>query len=118
LYWKGASEPRPEDAGVKLRCRILWTLSLLATSIPLFAKTWYVRPDGGTRYSINMPNGQCDGTADAPYPGSGTNKHCAYNDFRYMWDDRSGRVGSGAWVIAGGDTVLIRGCHAIPGQPN
>ena len=87
-------------------------------SAPLFGKTWYVRPDGGTRYSSNVPAGQCDGKTDAAYPGSGVNRHCAFNDFRYMWDDDSGRVGAGAWVMAGGDTVLIRGCKAAAGQSN
>jgi len=32
-----------------------------------FASTWYVRPDGGTRNSTNITNGQCDGTADVSY---------------------------------------------------
>jgi Putative Ig domain len=79
---------------------------------------WYIRPDGGTRYSSNVTTGQCDGQADVPYPGSGTNQHCAFNDFRYLWDDNSGAVGQGTWVIAGGDTVLVRGCTALPGQQN
>jgi len=78
--------------------------------------TWYVRPDGGTRYSSNVPTGQCDGQADVAYPGSGTNQHCAFNDYRYLYDDNSGATM--AWVIAGGDTVLIRGCAALPGQQN
>ena len=82
------------------------------------SQTWYVRPDGGTRYSANVPAGQCDGLADVAYPGSGTNQHCAFNDLRFMWDDDSGAVGHGTWVIAGGDTVIIRGCSALPGQQN
>ena len=69
--------------------------------------TWYIRPDGGTRYSANQTSGQCDGLADAPYPGSGTNQHCAFSDYRYLWDDQS--YSNDAWVIAGGDTVIIRG---------
>jgi hypothetical protein len=80
--------------------------------------TWFVRPDGGTRYSSNVPNGQCDGKADVAYGGTGTNQHCAFNDVRYMWDDDSGQVGAGTWIIAGGDTVVIRGCSALPGQQN
>ncbi len=80
--------------------------------------TWFVRPDGGTRYSSNVPAGQCDGLADVAYPGTGTNQHCAFNDFRYMWDDDSGMVGQGAWIIAGGDTVVIRGCTALSTQMN
>jgi Putative Ig domain len=69
--------------------------------------TWYVRPDGGTRYSATMPTGQCDGKADTAYSGTGTNQHCAFGDYRYLWDDQS--YGSAAWVIAGGDTVILRG---------
>ncbi len=69
--------------------------------------TWYIRPDGGTRYSANQTAGQCDGKADVKYSGSGTNQHCAFKDPRYLWDDQS--YGNDAWVIAGGDTVIIRG---------
>jgi hypothetical protein len=87
----------------------------LAITISRF---WFVRPDGGTRHSANVPNGQCDGLADVAYPGTGTNRHCAFNDFRYLWDDDSGMVGAGAWVISGGDTVVIRGCSALPAQQN
>ena len=69
--------------------------------------TWYVRPDGGTRYSPRATNGQCDGKSDAAYGGSGTNQHCAFNDYRFLYDDQS--YGNSAWVIAGGDTVILRG---------
>jgi len=41
------------------------------------------------------------------YSGTGTNQHCAFKDPRYLWDDQS--YGNDAWVIAGGDTVIIRG---------
>jgi hypothetical protein len=69
--------------------------------------TWFIRPDGGTRYSANQTAGQCDGQADVAYSGSGTNQHCAFNDYRYLYDDGSWQ--NSAWVIAGGDTVIIRG---------
>ncbi len=69
--------------------------------------TWYVRKDGGTRYSAHATKGQCDGKADAAYGGSGTNQHCAFNDFRFLYDDQS--YGNSAWVISGGDTVILRG---------
>lgn len=82
-------------------------LLLGSTCIPVFAKTWYVRRDGGTRHSTGAPKGQCDGQADAAYPGSGTNRHCAFNDYRYLYTDAS--YGNSAWVIAGGDTVILRG---------
>jgi hypothetical protein len=78
-------------------------------------KTWYVRTDGGTRYSSNMTSGQCDGQGDMPYPGIGTNQHCAFNDVRWLWQDGSyptGSFPSYGWVISGGDTVLIRGSIA------
>ena len=69
--------------------------------------TWYIRPDGGTRYSANVPTGQCDGQADVAYSGTGTNQHCAFNDYRFLYDDQSYQ--NSGWVIAGGDTVIIRG---------
>ncbi len=75
--------------------------------------TWYVRPDGGTRYSSNVTTGQCDGKADAPYSGSGVNQHCAFNDVRMLYTDGTYATGTSfpawGWVIAGGDTVIIRG---------
>jgi hypothetical protein len=75
--------------------------------MPAFGTTWYVRKDGGTRYSAKSPMGQCDGKADAAYRGSGVNQPCAFKDYRYLWDDQS--YGNDAWVIAGGDTVILRG---------
>ncbi len=67
-------------------------------------KTWYVRPDGGTRYSATVPTGQCNGTANVAYPGSGVNQNCAFNDVRYLWADGTQ---NGSWAISGGDTVII-----------
>ena len=78
--------------------------------------TWFVRPDGGTRYSSNVTAGLCDGQADVAYPGTGTNQHCAFNDVRYLWMD--GTYGNSQWVISGGDTVVIRGCAALSSQQN
>ncbi len=78
-----------------------------------YSETWYVRPDGGTRYSSNVPHGQCNGKADAPYPGSGVNRPCAFKDVRMLWQDGTYTNGTNfpawGWVIAGGDTVIIRG---------
>jgi len=91
---------------------------LLLISTQLHASTWYVRSDGGTRHSAKVTDGQCDGKADAAYPGRGVNQHCAFNDVRYLWND--GSAGSSfpswGWLIAGGDTVVVRGCAARPGQ--
>ncbi len=69
--------------------------------------TWYVRADGGTRYSMTNQSGQCNGQADVAYPGSGVNQACALNDPRYLYSD--GTAAPYQWVIAGGDTVLLRG---------
>jgi hypothetical protein len=75
--------------------------------------TWYVRPDGGTRYSTNMTAGQCDGKGDLPYSGSGVNQHCAFNDVRFLWADGSYNYGTTfpgwGWIGSGGDTYIIRG---------
>ena len=88
------------------RLVLLCLLSILGSSAAR-AETWYVRPDGGTRFSVNAKEGQCDGKGDLPYPGKGVNKHCAFGDFRYLWDDRAS-YGKLPWAIAGGDTVIVR----------
>jgi hypothetical protein len=92
--------------------KLFFAFVLGIASLPLSAATWYVRPDGGTRYSKNA-NGQCDGTADAAYPGSGNNKHCAFKDVRYLWSDGSYTYGKElpgwGWIGSGGDTYIIRG---------
>ena len=91
---------------MKLRRNALYSLLIVLFSLPLFGETWFVRKDGGTRYSSNTHSGQCDGKTDAAYPGSGTNRHCAFNDYRFLWDDQS--YGNSKWVIAGGDSVILR----------
>ena len=101
---------------MKLRRRILWLLLATLASTPLFGERWYVRPDGGTRYSSKVTSGQCDGKTDAPCSGKGVNQHCVYSDFRYLLDEDRGGVGQGAWVIGGGDTVIVRGCKALSSQ--
>jgi hypothetical protein len=81
--------------------------------LPLYGTTWYVRTDGGTRYSENITKGQCNGKADKVYPGKGVDQPCAFKDVRMLWQDGSYTYGtkfpSWGWVIAGGDTVIIRG---------
>ncbi len=96
--------------------RIIGSLLLLLAVLPLSAETWFVRQDGGTRYSARVHGGQCDGKADAPYPGKGVNQHCAFSSAQYLYLD--GTYGISKWVIAGGDTVVIRGCAALPGEQN
>jgi hypothetical protein len=73
--------------------------------------TWYVRPDGGPRDSpgrraAGLPS-VCDGQADAAPVGPAQGQHCAFNDYRFLWDDQT--FNNDAWVIAGGDTVIVRG---------
>lgn len=93
---------------MKMLSKLLCLSSLLLAASSLFATTWYVRSDGGTRYVPSAKTGQCDGKADARYPGKGVNQHCAFNDYRSLWDDRV-TYGVFQWVITGGDTVILRG---------
>ncbi len=95
---------------------ILVVAAPAAPAPPSTGATWYVRPDGGSRYSSNMQNGQCNGKSDVAYPGQGTNQACAFNDVRYLWQDGSYTVDASqsafpayGWIGNGGDTYLIRG---------
>ncbi|HEV2710979.1 MAG TPA: Ig-like domain-containing protein [Edaphobacter sp.] len=73
------------------------------------AKTWYVRPGGGTPYvnSKTTPHGQCDGKHDADYSGKGVNQPCAMGNVRYLWSDEQTQYQL-QWMISGGDTVIVR----------
>jgi hypothetical protein len=63
--------------------------------------TYHVRPDGGDRT-------QCNGLANAPYPGSGTQQNCAWRHPFFALD------ASGNWMLRGGDTLLIhRGSYRM-----
>jgi hypothetical protein len=87
-------------------------------------RTWYVRADGGGRYdtarvtlggSGGVFTGKdvgCNGMADASYAvalaaagGATTNLPCAFNDYRFLYDDQT--YNNWAWVISGGDTVIL-----------
>ena len=90
--------------------RFALILVIFFSAIAAHAATWYVRPDGGTRYSASLPTGQCNGKADAPYPGTGVNQPCAFNDVRFLWATGKYTVSAGpdwSWVGAGGDTYII-----------
>jgi hypothetical protein len=93
-----------------MHCR-LWIVLLVLGGLRAEATTWYVRSDGGTRYSTARPRGQCDGQADAAYPGKGVNQHCAFGDIRYLWaeGEYTNDVGlpKWGWVGQGGDTYII-----------
>lgn len=112
IFAQSCSEHTP----VKPLFATLLPFTLILIAVPLSAETWFVRSDGGTRYTAKNRTGQCDGKADRAYRGRGVNQHCAFNDVRYLWMD--GTYGNSAWVIAGGDTVVIRGCAALPDQQN
>ena len=85
---------------------------------PTGNRTWYVRVDGGTRYSSNATSGQCNGMANAAYPGTGVNQNCAFNDVRNLWTDGSYCGDSSAtsscwkWIGISGDTYMILGSIA------
>lgn len=104
-----------------MRRFILFGFLSILSALPAFAsQTYFVRADGGTRFSVAVPAGQCDGLSDLPAAGA-TAKHCAFNDVRYLWSDNSSAPM--AWVLAGGDTAVIRGCTALvtqddPANPN
>jgi len=90
---------------VKFCLIALFVLTLVAP-LRMAATDWYVRADGGSRFSSKTGKGQCDGKGDAAYPGRGVNQHCAFGDYRYLYDDRQS-YGVLAWVISSGDTVII-----------
>ena len=73
--------------------RFFSLLLLLGLCLSSQATTWFIRHDGGT-------NTQCTGTTNAPYPGSGTGRSCAYNHPFQLLDWK------GHWAkFAGGDTM-------------
>jgi hypothetical protein len=93
------------------RIHIAAAISAALADSPPASTTWYVRPDGGPRDSpgrraSGLPS-ICDGQADAPPVGTTQGQHCAFNDYRFLWDDQT--YNNDAWVISGGDTVIIRG---------
>lgn len=96
---------------------------LLISPLSLHATTWYIRADGGNRYTTNVTTGQCDGKSDVAYPGTGVNQPCAFNDIRYLWADgtynATGEFPEWGWVIAGGDKVVVRSCiqYSAPTTP-
>jgi hypothetical protein len=75
---------------------------LLTLSPSLMAAIYYVRIDGGDAQ-------QCDGTTDAPYPGSGTGQPCAWAHPFWALD------GSGNWKIQGGDAIIINSGSYVMG---
>ncbi len=80
--------------------------AMSAVPAPTAGTTYYVRPDGGTA-------DQCTGLVDAPYPGSGTGRPCAWAHPFWALD------GAWQWRLQGGDTLIISGDHMLGyGAPN
>lgn len=62
-------------------------------------RTWYVRPDGGTRL-------ECTGLTDRAY-NRRSGQDCALAAPTYLYSD--GHSTKKAWIVHGGDTVVLRG---------
>jgi hypothetical protein len=76
----------------------LWLLALLPAAAAT-AATYYVRPDGGSAE-------QCTGLADAPYPGSGRARACAWSH-PFVALPPSAPERPVAARIRGGDTLIV-----------
>ncbi len=90
--------------------RIALTLTILIFDLTLAeATTYYIRPHGGTRT-------ECTGTTDADYPGSGTARHCGFNNPIWALGSVSSR--SLPSLMNSGDTLLIHsGSYKIGYDP-
>ncbi len=62
--------------------------------------TWFIRQDGGDRK-------QCTGKVDAAYRGKGSMQPCAFKHPYYLFTNDE--YNNKAWVVEGGDTVIVRG---------
>jgi hypothetical protein len=95
------------DASIPTAATVPATYSVTVVNGGVGGNTWYVRPDGGTPYTnaTNTPVGQCNGLANAAYPGSGVNQPCAFGDFEDLYFDQVTETQQ--WVINGGDTVIV-----------
>ena len=83
---------------------------LFSLSSTAEATTYYIRPDGGTAV-------QCTGTVDAPYPGSGTGRPCAWSHPFWALEVTDTTP---HWRLAPGDTLIIsQGSYMMGyGAPN
>ena len=91
LFAAGPGQNRQADAAAQTATQ---------SSEPASPSSWFVRQDGGDRK-------QCTGRADAPYRGRGSKQACALKNPYYLFT--SDDPGDNHWIIAGGDTVIIRG---------
>jgi hypothetical protein len=79
--------------------------TVTVNSPTLSSNTWYVRPDGGTRWDAAVSSGQCTGLVNAAYV-SGTDQPCAFNNPMYLWTDESSGV-TDTSALGPGDTAFI-----------
>ena len=101
----GEDEALQEPAALAARIALAEPVAKTSTATP-GSTFWYVRTDGGDAT-------QCTGRADAPYPGSGLNRDCA-------WEHPFVALPPGGDPrIEGGDTLLIgSGRYRLgPGTP-
>lgn len=103
--------------------RKLLPFFLLIAALPTYASTYYVRSDGGSRYSASQPTGVANGTADAACVGTTPNQNCAWNDIRYAWATGSYTPTVSCpdycWALTTGDILMVRDCiqYSAPGVP-
>jgi hypothetical protein len=86
------------------------TATPTATATSTTGTTYYVRPDGGS------PE-QCTGRVNAPYPGSGTGRPCAWDHpFRALPPDDTPRIASGDTLIIEAGSYMMG--YGAPGADN
>lgn len=94
--------------------KVLFLLIFSLAALNVEGATKYVRcaslgssEDGGTGYdATHNSGGQCNGSADVAYDGSGTNEACAWNNPMWAMGWKDGSYGA---KISGGDTLYITG---------
>lgn len=86
---------------------------LLSLSLPVmdaWAATYYVRGDGGSA-------AECTGGSNSPYPGSGTNRECAWeHPFIALPPGGTPRINGGDTLLIGGGSYRMG--YGAPGDDN
>lgn len=82
------------------------TRTITITAPTTSSSTWYVRPGGGTAWTSRVTSGQCNGTANIDYPGTGTNQNCAFSNPMYCFTDESSTT-TYTGVFQSGDTCMV-----------
>lgn len=81
------------------------------TGVQASIPTWPAHGSSG----VTTTDGSATWTSQGAAP---FNQACAVNEFPYLWSDNSGSGGAGTWIIAGGDTVVVRNCKVQAYQLN